>query len=107
VLSGKYIEGTAADNARLKLFPRFARYSSEQSTEAAKQYLQLAKELGISLTTLSLAFVNQRPFVTSNIIGATNLEQLKENIASIDTELSQETLDRIDAIHATIPNPAP
>jgi hypothetical protein len=81
--------------------------SSEQSTEAAKLYLQLAKELGISLTTLSLAFVNQRPFVTSNIIGATNLEQLKENIASIDTELSQETLDRIDAIHATIPNPAP
>ena len=107
VLSGKYIEGTAADNARLKLFPRFARYSSEQSTEATKQYLQLAKDLGISLTTLSLAFVNQRPFVTSNIIGATNLEQLKENIESIDTELSQETLDRIDAIHAVIPNPAP
>jgi len=107
VLSGKYIEGTAADNARLKLFPRFARYSSEQSTEATKQYLQLAKDLGISLTTLSLAFVNQRPFVTSNIIGATNLEQLKENIESIDTELSQETLDRINAIHAAIPNPAP
>jgi aryl-alcohol dehydrogenase-like predicted oxidoreductase len=51
--------------------------------------------------------VNQRPFVTSNIIGATNLEQLKENIGSIDTKLSQETLDRIDAIHAVIPNPAP
>jgi len=107
VLSGKYIEGTAADNARLKLFPRFARYSSAQSTEATKQYLQLAKDLGISLTTLSLAFVNQRPFVTSNIIGATNLEQLKENIESIHTELSQETLERIDAIHAVIPNPAP
>jgi aryl-alcohol dehydrogenase-like predicted oxidoreductase len=107
VLSGKYIEGTAADNARLKLFPRFARYSSAQSTEATKQYLELAKDLGISLTTLSLAFVNQRPFVTSNIIGATNLEQLKENIASIDTKLSPETLDRIDAIHAVIPNPAP
>ena len=59
------------------------------------------------LTTLSLAFVNQRPFVTSNIIGATNLEQLKENIESIHTELSQETLERIDAIHAVIPNPAP
>ena len=100
VLSGKYIEGTAADNARLKLFPRFARYSSAQSTEATKLYLELAKNLGISLTTLSLAFVNQRPFVTSNIIGATNLEQLKENIGSIDTKLSQETLDRIDAIHA-------
>ena len=107
VLSGKYIEGTAADNARLKLFPRFARYSSTQSTEATKQYMKLAQDLGISLTTLSLAFVNQRPFVTSNIIGATNLDQLKENIESINTELTQETLDRIDAIHATIPNPAP
>ncbi|MDC1471790.1 aldo/keto reductase [Flavobacteriaceae bacterium] len=107
VLSGKYIEGTAADNARLKLFPRFARYSSAQSTEATKQYLKLARDLGISLTTLALAFVNQRPFVTSNIIGATNLDQLKENIESINTEFSQETLDRIDAIHAGIPNPAP
>jgi aryl-alcohol dehydrogenase-like predicted oxidoreductase len=107
VLSGKYIEGTAADNARLKLFPRFARYSSAQSTEATKQYLKLAQDLGISLTTLALAFVNQRPFVTSNIIGATNLDQLKENIESINTEFSQETLDRIDAIHAGIPNPAP
>ncbi len=107
VLSGKYIEGTAAENARLKLFPRFARYSSDQSTEATKQYLEIAKDIGISLTTLALAFVNQRPFVTSNIIGATNLEQLKENIDSIDTEISKETLDRINAIHAVIPNPAP
>ena len=107
VLSGKYIEGTAAENARLKLFPRFARYSSDQSTEATKQYLEIANDIGISLTTLALAFVNQRPFVTSNIIGATNLEQLKENIDSIDTEISKETLDRINAIHAVIPNPAP
>jgi aryl-alcohol dehydrogenase-like predicted oxidoreductase len=89
------------------LFPRFARYSSKQSTEATKLYLDLAKDIGISLTTLALAFVNQRPFVTSNIIGATNLTQLKENIDSINTRISKETLDRIDAIHAIIPNPAP
>ena len=107
VLTGKYIEGTAAENSRLKLFPRFARYSSEQSTKATIQYLKLAKDLGISLTTLALAFVNQRPFVTSNIIGATNLDQLKENIDSINTKLSKETLDRIDTVHASIPNPAP
>ena len=107
VLSGKYIKGTAADNARLNLFPRFARYSSVQSTEATKQYLDLANDIGISLTTLSLAFVNQRPFVTSNIIGATNLEQLEENINSIETKLSEDTLARINEIHAKIPNPAP
>lgn len=107
VLSGKYIKGTAADNARLNLFPRFARYSSAQSTEATKRYLDLANDIGISLTTLSLAFVNQRPFVTSNIIGATNLEQLEENINSIETKLSEDTLARINEIHAKIPNPAP
>ncbi|MEC8133281.1 MAG: aldo/keto reductase [Bacteroidota bacterium] len=87
VLSGKYILGTASENARLKLFPRFKRYSSEQATAATKAYLNLAKELGISLTTMALAFVNERPFVTSNIIGATTVEQLKENIDSIHTKL--------------------
>lgn len=107
VLSGKYIKGIAADNARLKLFPRFARYSSEQSTEAAKQYLKLAETYNMTLAQMSLAFVNQRPFVTSNIIGATNLEQLKENIDSITIELSDELLQEINTIHNSIPNPAP
>jgi aryl-alcohol dehydrogenase-like predicted oxidoreductase len=107
VLSGKYIKGTAADNARLKLFPRFARYSSAQATEAAKRYLELAESNGLTLAQMALAFVNQRPFVTSNIIGATNLEQLEENIKSIDIELSAELLKSIDTIHAVIPNPAP
>jgi aryl-alcohol dehydrogenase-like predicted oxidoreductase len=107
VLSGKYIKGTEADNARLKLFPRFARYSSAQSTEAAKRYLEFAESNGLTLAQMALAFVNQRPFVTANIIGATNLEQLEENIKSIDVELSAEVLKGINAIHAEIPNPAP
>lgn len=107
VLSGKYIKNTAADNARLKLFPRFSRYSSEQATMATKQYMSLAEKNNLSLAQMSLAFVNQRPFVTSNIIGATNLEQLKENIASISIDLSDALLDDINAIHSNIPNPAP
>ena len=107
VLSGKYIEGTAAKNARLNLFPRFARYSSEQATEATKAYLNLAKESGLSLTSMALAFVNRRPFVTSNIIGATTLEQLKENIDSIHTKLDEDTLKEINTIHSKIPNPSP
>ena len=56
---------------------------------------------------IALKFLEIQPFVTSVIIGATTMDQLKENIESINTELTQETLDRIDAIHATIPNPAP
>ena len=107
VLSGKYIKGTAADNARLKLFPRFARYSSEQSTEAAKAYLKLAEENNLSLAKMSLAFVTQQPFVLSNIIGATSLEQLEENIDSINVELDKDLLAKINDIHARIPNPAP
>lgn len=107
VLSGKYIKGTAADNARLKLFPRFSRYSSEQATEATKQYMQLAEANNMSLAQMSLAFVTQRPFVCSNIIGATSVEQLKENIDSINIELNDDVLNKINTIHAAIPNPAP
>ena len=107
VLSGKYIEGTAAKNARLNLFPRFARYSSEQATIATKAYLNLAKESGLSLTSMALAFVSGRPFVTSNIIGATTVEQLKENIDSINIKLNEDMLREINAIHSKIPNPSP
>ena len=59
------------------------------------------------MTALALAFVNDRPFVASNIIGATSLEQLAENIASADVTLSPDVLDAIDAVHAEISNPCP
>ncbi|MDT0557954.1 aldo/keto reductase [Ichthyenterobacterium sp. W332] len=107
VLSGKYLKGTASDNARLKLFPRFARYSSEQSTKATKRYLKIAETYNMSLAQMSLAFVNQRSFLTSNIIGATTLEQLEENINSIHIDLDAEILEAINAVHSEIPNPAP
>ncbi len=107
VLSGKYIKGTAADNARLKLFPRFARYSGEQATEATKRYLKIAEDNDMTLAQMSLAFVTDRPFMTSNIIGATSLKQLEENIDSVNITLSDDVLKGIDAVHAEIPNPAP
>jgi len=107
VLTGKYIKGTATENSRLKLFPRFSRYSSEQSTDATKKYLIIAENNNLSLTQMSLAFINQQPFVTSNIIGATSLEQLKENIASIDVVLNDDIIEQINEVHAAIPNPAP
>lgn len=107
VLSGKYVKGIAGDNSRLKLFPRFARYSSEQSTLATKKYLELAEQNHLSLAQVSLAFVNRQPFVTSNIIGASSLIQLKENINSINLTLNEELMEQIENIHAIIPNPAP
>ncbi|WP_299120508.1 aldo/keto reductase [uncultured Winogradskyella sp.] len=106
VLSGKYIKGTAADNARLKLFPRFARFSSEECTEATKRYMKIAEDNNMTIAQMSLAFVNERPFVTSNIIGATSMEQLEENIDSINISLSEDVMKAINAVHAEIPNPA-
>jgi aryl-alcohol dehydrogenase-like predicted oxidoreductase len=107
VLSGKFLTGESHPNARLSLFPQYSRYSSSQSTEATKLYQQIAQKHGLTLTELALAFVQQQPFVTSSIIGATTMEQLKENIATIDIVLSQEILNEINAIQAIIPDPAP
>ena len=75
--------------------------------KATKAYLDLSKDIGISLTTMALAFVNQQEFVTSNIIGATSLSQLKENIDSIDIKISKDVISRINCIHSEIPNPSP
>jgi aryl-alcohol dehydrogenase-like predicted oxidoreductase len=107
VLSGKYRNGQLPENSRLKLFPRMARYNSEESSAATEAYAAIAAKHGLSLTQLSLAFVNDRPFVTSNIIGATTMEQLKENIDTAAITLSAEILTEIDAVHNRIPNPAP
>ena len=106
VLSGKYVEKKDSSNSRLNLFKRFVRYSSKQSTEATKMYLEIARNNGISLSHLALAFINHQPFVTSNIIGATNIEQLKENIDSIEITLTPEILRQIEKVHELIPDPA-
>ncbi|MFC5682266.1 NADP(H)-dependent aldo-keto reductase [Flavobacterium sp. MAHUQ-51] len=107
VLSGKFLTGESHPNARIKLFPQFSRYNSSQCNEATQRYSEIAKKHGISLAQMALAFVNQQAFVTSNIIGATTLEQLKENIGSIDLVLSDEIIAEINAVHAVIPDPAP
>ena len=69
--------------------------------------LKIAEDNNMSLAKMSLAFVNERPFLTSNIIGATNLEQLEENINSINISLSDDVMKAINEVHAAIPNPAP
>jgi aryl-alcohol dehydrogenase-like predicted oxidoreductase len=107
VLSGKFLSGESHPNARIKLFPQFARYNSAQCAEATKLYQEIAHKNGLTLTELSLAFVTQQAFVSSTIIGATTMEQLKENIATIDVVLSDEIIAEINAVHTVIPDPAP
>jgi len=106
ILSGKHLNGIQK-NTRLSLFPQYKRYSNEEAVRATRKYKELADTHDMSLTHLALAFVNQQPFVTSNIIGATSIDQLKENIESIEVVLSGEILDEINEIHNSIPNPAP
>ncbi|MCF6224232.1 MAG: aldo/keto reductase [Flavobacteriaceae bacterium] len=108
-LSGKYLNESPKE-ARMELYPQMKKmraYLGDQAIFATKKYQELAKQYNMSLTQLALAFVNQQPFVTSNIIGATTMEQLKENIASIDVHLTEEILKAIDAINELQPNPAP
>lgn len=107
VLSGKFLTGESHPNARLSLFPQYSRYSSAKSTEATKLYQEVAHKHGLTLTQLALAFVQQQPFMTSSIIGATTMEQLKENIDTIQVTLTEEILKDIDAVQAIIPDPAP
>lgn len=106
-LTGKYRHGARPADGRITRFSRFSRYSNEQSLWATEQYAQLAEQHGLSLTQLALAFIKQQFFVTSTIIGATNLDQLKENIDAFEINLSDEILAGIDAIHQQQPNPAP
>lgn len=105
VLSGKYLNGMPKDS-RVALFPNYNRYSSPESEKAVRAYLEVANKHGISLTELSLAFVNQLPFVTSNIIGASKISQLKENIGSINIDLSPEIIADINEVYSKNPNPA-
>ncbi|EKO3455442.1 NADP(H)-dependent aldo-keto reductase [Vibrio fluvialis] len=107
VLSGKYLNGARPTGARCSLFERFQRYFTPQGLKATEAYVNLAREFGLDPAQMALAFVNQRPFVASNIIGATNLQQLKSNIDSLELELSEELLLKIQEIGTLYSNPCP
>ena len=108
VLSGKYRNNQKPKGSRLQLFgDYFPRYAGKSSNLAVEEYFKVAKKHKISLAQLSLAFVNQQSFVTSNIIGATTMKQLEENIGSINIKLSTEIIDEINSVHKNNSNPAP
>lgn len=107
VLSGKYLDGHKPAGARITLWPHYARYSNPQALVATRQYVDLANQHGLNPVQMALAYVNSRKFLTSTIIGATSMQQLEENIASIDVELSDSVLQGIERIHEQIPNPSP
>lgn len=107
MLSGKYENGARPANARISLFSRFARYTNQQAQAACSRYVALARGHGLDPAQMALAFVTAQPFVTSNIIGATTLEQLESNLASSQLTLPGAVLEGIAEIHRSQPNPAP
>lgn len=107
VLSGKFLTGENHPNARINLFPNFSRYNSENARKASALYNEIAKDNGLTLTEMSLAFIRQQQFVSSTIIGATTLQQLEENINTAKVTLSDEIFVEIEKVQSLIPDPAP
>ena len=106
-LSGKYLNGQRPEGARCSVFERFVRYFTPQGIAATQAYVELARDHDLDPAQMALAFVNQRPFVAANIIGATTMEQLKMNIDSVSIKLSDAILADIQAIGTTYSNPCP
>ncbi len=106
-LSGKYRNNQMPKNSRMALFKGWERMINPLAMKAYDEYYKLAKENDMTMVQLAQAFVNSRPFVTSNIIGATTMDQLRENVESINIELTEEIMDKINLIHNNNPNPSP
>ena len=106
-LSGKYRNGKMPKDSRMALFKGWERHLNPLAMEAYDKYFKLAKEFNLTMVQLAQSFVNSRPFVTSNIIGATTMDQLKENVESINIEFTDEMMERVNEIHNNNPNPSP
>ncbi len=107
VLSGKYRNNQKPEGGRLTLFDRFGRYTNDEGVKMTEAYCKLAEDNNLDPAQMALAYVTSRPFVTSNIIGATTMEQLKINTASNYINLNKDIIKEIEALHKQQPNPCP
>lgn len=108
VLSGKYLNGKKPENARMTLFERMrGRYSNQHAENAVLEYQKIAVKYNLNLTQMAINFVTKQNFVTSNIIGATSITQLEENINSLDCKLNEEIMAEIEKVHKIYTYPCP
>jgi aryl-alcohol dehydrogenase-like predicted oxidoreductase len=107
VLSGKFLKGARPPESRVVRWSRFARYNGEIAERTAAAYVEIAWQNGMDPSQMALSFVNQQRFVTSNLIGATTMAQLKTNLGSAEIKLSSEVINAIEAVHRAQPNPCP
>lgn len=106
-LTGKYQNDSLPENSRKALFNRLDRYQTLNAAPAIDRYVKLARDHSIDPGQLALQFVTTRPFLTSNIFGATTMAQLKTNIASQEVNLTDELVQQINDIHLIYSNPCP
>ncbi|MCL6268993.1 NADP(H)-dependent aldo-keto reductase [Sansalvadorimonas sp. 2012CJ34-2] len=106
-LSGKYLNGARPEGSRMALFTRFQRYNNQEAESAIQAYVKLAQDHDLDPAQMALAYINSRSFLTSNIIGATSLEQLTADIDSFELNLAPDVLSEIEKIHSRHPNPSP
>lgn len=107
VLSGKFLNGARPAESRVVRFPRFSRYNGEIAERTTAAYVDIARKHALDPSQMALAFVNRQRFLTSNLIGATTMTQLKTNLGSASLELSDEVMQAIEAVHRAQPNPCP
>jgi len=107
VLSGKFLGGARPPEARMVRWPRYSRYSSEPAARASETYADIAARHGLVFAQMSLAFCRQQRFMTSVLVGATTMEQLRMNLGSSSLTLSVDVLKEIEAVHRAHPNPCP
>ena len=108
ILSGKYRNGSLPEGSRMKLFgDRFPRYKTKNSINAVEEYYKIAKMHNLNLAQMSLKFCELQPFMTSIIIGATTMEQLKTDIESVNVNLSDEVIKQINEVQKIYTNPCP
>jgi len=107
VLSGKFMDGAGPPESRVMRWSRFARYSGELAEKTTAVYVKIARQHGLDPAQMALAFVNRQRFLTSNLIGATTMAQLKTNLGSATIKLSEDVIKAIEAAHRAQPNPCP
>lgn len=105
MLSGKYSGGKVPEASRMSLVPELGGRVSPRSLKIADKYVAIAKKHGLHPVHMALAWCMQRPFMTSTIIGTTNLSQLGHDLKVVDIRLSKEVLDEVDAVHRANPMP--
>ena len=107
VLSGKFLDGARPAESRMVRWSRFSRYSNVHATRATESYAGIAAGYGLNFAQMSLAFCRQQRFMTSVLVGATTMDQLRTNLGSASLTLSPEVLKEIEGVHRAHPNPCP